>query len=436
MRSLFFKWEFYLALFALGLAGCNSETGGGGSLPTVDTMPCNGGICTLNSGVVVGDAEARVVAANLAQGNVILKTQNSEVLTLLSPIQWSSRRSLTLQADNDIELFGGISASQGKLIIDNPGHDYHLRKPVNLSAGQNFRVNGDEYTVITSLGQPGSTTGTDLQGISGNLNNNYALGSNIDASATSSWNGGSGFYQITHQTDVVPFTGKLDGLGHVIRNITINRPTFSYVGLFAALDNATIQHLALEDFQITGNSAVGGLAGVIDGANRIVQSCIVGGEITAQNNSAGGFIGYLDGDLDVQDSCSLGTTIHADDKIGGMTGSNGGRQLTVSKSYVFWLEIDDVNLDSFFDAPSEAPATITVESLAQSEDIDSVPDGTTNVTFSNQKSLSTYKNVNWDISSDPDDSSLWLLDTTYARPVPAMLRIFNIDLSDYLLPSG
>ncbi|MFG1495314.1 hypothetical protein ABMA57_01690 [Saccharospirillum sp. HFRX-1] len=438
-------WVVFITLSVLGLTGCNSESGGttsddGGtaSLPTVDTMPCNGGICTLNSGVVVGDAEARVVVANLAQGNVILKTQNSEVLTLLSPIQWSSHRSLTLQADNDIELFGGISASQGKLIIDNPGHDYHLRKPVDLSAGQNFRVNGDEYTVITSLGQPGSTTGTDLQGISGNLNNNYALGSNIDASTTSSWNSGEGFSPIGNADDSdTTFSGSLNGLGHVIRNIHIDRSEDNYVGLFSGMIDASLIHLALENIQVQGYSSVGSFAGSIEDS-KVTQVCVIGGTITAFSDNAAGLVGSSYGDSVIVDSCILGTAIYADHSVGGMVGYN-NHNLTVEDSYAFHLNLTDEDGASeigFITARDEIAAPTVINSLVHR--ISSTPtnpnndSGRTPLTGSELGNLSTYQNVSWDISTDPESNSLWYLDKTYARKVPAMLRIFEFDLTDYL----
>ena len=96
-------------------------------------------------------------------------------------------------------------------------------------------INGTPYAVINSiLGAPGSTTGADLQGINGYLAGHFALGSNIDASATSTWNSGTGFTPIGSSSTA--FTGNFDGLGHTITNLVINLPTTnpagSNVGLF------------------------------------------------------------------------------------------------------------------------------------------------------------------------------------------------------------
>ncbi|MGO4612365.1 hypothetical protein AB4142_39105, partial [Variovorax sp. 2RAF20] len=77
-------------------------------------------------------------------------------------------------------------------------------------------VNGQAYTIITALGAAGSTTGTDLQGVNGALGGYYALGANIDASATSGWNSGKGFDPLgatNAEGGGNGFTGSFLGLG-------------------------------------------------------------------------------------------------------------------------------------------------------------------------------------------------------------------------------
>ncbi|WP_204348884.1 M26 family metallopeptidase, partial [Serratia marcescens] len=64
-----------------------------------------------------------------------------------------------------------------------------------------------------------------------NLAGNYALGRDIDATATSGWNGGAGFVPIG-QSFGTEYSGNFDGQSHKITNLTINRPTEENVGLF------------------------------------------------------------------------------------------------------------------------------------------------------------------------------------------------------------
>ncbi len=61
-------------------------------------------------------------------------------------------------------------------------------------------------------------------------NGSYVLSQDIDASATSGWNDGRGFQPIGECYD--PFCGILDGQGHKIIGLYINRPDESYVGIF------------------------------------------------------------------------------------------------------------------------------------------------------------------------------------------------------------
>src|SRR5208282_2775211 len=137
--------------------------------------------------------------------------------------------------------------------------------PVNLQAGNNFstKLGSDgttiNYTVITTLGAQGSTTGTDLQGINGDLSGDYALGANIDASATSTWNSGFGFATLGNPGS--QFAGDFDGLGHTISNLTINQAATD-VGLFGAVAvGATVRNVGLLSGNITGGSYSGGLVG-------------------------------------------------------------------------------------------------------------------------------------------------------------------------------
>src|SRR6185295_7936036 len=143
------------------------------------------------------------------------------------------------------------------------------------------------YNVITSLGAAGSTATTDLQGMNGNVAANYALGSNIDASATSGWNAGAGFAPIGDSG--TPFTGTFDGLGHVISNLTINMPAVDNIGLLGNAVGAGVQNLGLVNAHVTGKNNVGALFGatVLGTATRTYAT----GQVSGQN-SVGGLIGY------------------------------------------------------------------------------------------------------------------------------------------------
>ncbi len=117
-----------------------------------------------------------------------------------------------------------------------------------------------------------------------------------------------------------PFSGSLDGNGHVIRNLTfMTASDVDYVGLFGQIVNATIQNLGLDNVLLsTGGSWIGGLAGVKKGG--IVTACYVTGSVSGDR--IGGFVGYHY--LGVIENCyaSCLVTGTTTSYVGGLVGYN------------------------------------------------------------------------------------------------------------------
>ena len=163
---------------------------------------------------------------------------------------------------------------------------------------------------------------TDLQNMSNNLTAYYELANDIDASATSGWNGGAGFIPIGQ--NVPYFTGHFDGKGYSISSLTINRLATDSVGLFGITNGATIHDTNLTSASIKGNDFTGALLGLGLGVDTI-SNCSVSGTVTG-NDSVGGLIGYVIGNpttiSDSYSSCSVtsdATAGFADD-VGGFIG--------------------------------------------------------------------------------------------------------------------
>nr|MBP9004233.1 PASTA domain-containing protein [Candidatus Hydrogenedentota bacterium] len=159
------------------------------------------------------------------------------------------------------------------------------------------------------------------------LDGSYVLTADIDASATQGWNGGAGFEPIG--TESTPFTGTLDGQGHVIQNLYINRPDADYVGLFGYTGSgAQIQNIGLEGGSIMGGYKVGGLVGGnYDGT---LTSCYATGSVTATGDSAraGGLVGLNSGTLT---SCYATGSVSASGNpayAGGLVGYNWDGDIT------------------------------------------------------------------------------------------------------------
>lgn len=224
--------------------------------------------------------------------------------------------------------------------------DFFLADGVTPRDGTGFlTINGTGYTVINSLGAAGSTTGTDLQGISGNLAGKYAMGANIDAAATAGWNydGGTasylGFLPLGDYT--TRFTGAFDGLGHTISNLWVNRPAIDYSGLFGYAAAAPVRNVGLSLASAFGTSNVGALVGFNNGGpvnNAYLDNpSASGARIFGSGNSIGGLVGNLYSPATASDVYAR-TLVGSDlsFRTGGLVGANTG---TLSNAYYIGYNI-------------------------------------------------------------------------------------------------
>lgn len=284
-----------------------------------------------------GDMTGATITNNLKTNNVEIQSNNGAAgilgnINVNDSITWNAN-TLTFTAQNNIsinkELFGSGTATlvlqygQGALASGNTS-SVSVKAPVNLAAGKHFSTkqgsNGVQvdYTVITSLGEAGSVTKTDLQGINGDVTANYALGSNIDASATSAWDSGAGFAAFGQNN---PFSGTFDGLGHVVSNLYINTPS-SFSGMFS-YQTGTLRNVGL-----VGGRSVGQYTGSLVGLNegRIENSYVTGANVSS-NMYAGGLVGFNQG---VITASYASGTVSSDFYAGGLVGVNVGE---ISNSY-------------------------------------------------------------------------------------------------------
>lgn len=280
-----------------------------------------------------GDITGAALSARLANGNVTLQSSQGKSVgagnvIINDVVTWTANTTLTLNASNNVTINANLSATgntAGLVISPNTANgneqpvgsgSYNLNAPaITLSgATPTLMISGTGYTVINTLGiaadaatAPAVPT---LQGMAAaaGLSGNYALGSDIDASATSGWNNGQGFTPIG--TSANPFMGTFEGLGHTVGNFTINLPTAyitpatnNNIGLFGVVGNGMrnkgiIRNIGVSGGSVSGNLSVGGLVGYNNGT--IINS------FTAVNVRGGGY------------------------DIGGLTGNNSG---SISYSY-------------------------------------------------------------------------------------------------------
>jgi len=332
-----------------------------------------------------GDLSGSTVSSNLANTNVTLvssqgATAGSGNININDPISWSAN-TLTLTAANHIKVNAVMTATGHASLNLNPGTangsdgavtdgtvlmglsaagttnaatGNSFSGQINFSGAGQLTINGTLYTVINSLGAAGSTTGTDLQGMNGNLAGHYVLGSNIDASATATWNacstcnnGGAGHYGFTPigaYTSASPlFTGIFDGLGHSISHLQINtvglnqqRGWQAPAGLFGAVSSTTptfgLRNVGIVDGTIQSGASAGALAG---GGNSVsvANSYATGNVIGA--GDVGGLIGdFVDSNgpqPSVVGSFFTGSVTTSTINAGGLIGF--GKNVLIDNSY-------------------------------------------------------------------------------------------------------
>ncbi|MFA6973034.1 MAG: MBG domain-containing protein, partial [Gallionella sp.] len=278
-----------------------------------------------------GNMTGATLSTSLVAGNVSILSSSGTGGTagdvnVNDVVSWSAN-TLTLNAQNNININSTMNGTgtaslallygQGAVASGNTS-TYNVNAPVHLPAGLNFSTklgsNGSvvNYMVITSLGAAGSTTGTDLQGINGSTYRNYALGSNIDATATSTWNTGAGFLPLG-------LNATFDGLGHTINNLFINRPTTEYVGLFGSV-NAVIRNVGLVGGSVTGNTWVGALVGILDSGS--IKNAYSTANVSGVEE-VGGLVGNLQPDCSITNAYASGnlTLISG---VGRYDGTSGG----------------------------------------------------------------------------------------------------------------
>lgn len=402
-----------------------------------------------------GDMTGKQLSLALQSNHVqILSTQGSSGIqgniNISDRVSWSANTTLRLSALNDVNVANSITAAgaHGRLEVDygmgqlaeNNTSRFNVLAPINLKEGNNLalRQGSDgsltEYMVITRLGNSDSQTGSDLQGIQGNLSGHYALGANIDASATSGWNGGEGFAPIgTHEQ---PFSGSLNGLGHVISHLTIQRPEQNLVGLIGEMNTqGQIFNLGIHNGYVVGHQQVGGLVGANIGG--LIYGSYFDGAVLG-DGIVGGLVGLNTGFI--INSYAQGSVSGAQ-AVGGLVGVNTALIDIIPVEEGAGNDGNDLNITIGVIAFSYANSTITV--LESEGELSALNVGglagysdaflinsfwnTDKIGFNNGagealagnalKQSTTFKNALWDMAANGTDRAVWRIYEGHTLPL-------------------
>jgi hypothetical protein len=163
------------------------------------------------------------------------------------------------------------------------------------------------------------TNASELQAMADDLDAHYVLGSDINASGTAEWDGGKGFDPVGSNPfdGGTGFTGSLDGDGHRIADLTIDRSGGDFAALFAAVGEddssttGTVENVFLTGVNVTARDGASGaaLVGINDGTVREAAA-------TGRVSGAGGAGGLV--------RTNIGTLEDTYARVNVTVGSSGG----------------------------------------------------------------------------------------------------------------
>ena len=166
---------------------------------------------------------------------------------------------------------------QGEIVLKNTANSVKISVTQEGASSPMFQAGSgtvqDPYQINTSQ---------HLKSITKALNAHFILTADITLNEEVN---GSGWDPIGKQEK--PFTGTLNGQGHIIKNLWMKRSTTNGVGLFGYVQNAVITGIRLEigNYGLNGGNYVGGICGYSNGG--LIQECSVNGYINGKDYVAG-----------------------------------------------------------------------------------------------------------------------------------------------------
>lgn len=305
-----------------------------------------------NSILKVADLQAALKKSDVVVSTGSKGHQKGDI-TVASSVPWSTKHSLELDAHRDITIKANVKITNksgadiklhadrsgtgrgtvifqgnGKLRWGSTGSVEIFYNPSNYTHPTNFSSHVSGSPVVLPLMLVNSAR--DLQKINNNPSGDYALGRNIDASATANWNGGAGFIPLGI------FDGLLFGDEKTISNLHIVDSTDSNVGLIGTLGSGgillgfSLSHATIKGTEASASPYVGAVAGnVLSGAEvvgvKVIDSTVSANASGQTNVRVGGVLGFNDGI--VFETVSRNTTVKSGvsgAEVGGVAGRNSG----------------------------------------------------------------------------------------------------------------
>lgn len=145
-----------------------------------------------------------------------------------------------------------------------------------------------------------------------------SLQNDIDATETYEWNDGMGFKPIGSYF-ANNFSGKINGNGHSIIGLYINRDNSYHIGLFSSVKKAEFLNLNMSNAFVAGSGYVGVLSGMAEESS-FFNCNVYSSEVKGIKAHIGGLAGYAAPSNSFED-CTFCGNIDGRSYLGGIAGS-------------------------------------------------------------------------------------------------------------------
>jgi hypothetical protein len=302
------------ALLASGIAGGAQAALVISKHPTANTA-CSGGVCTAtsrNATLNVGDL------ANLLAASDVAVTTGSAThdIRIDAAFSWTSANRLTLDAARSVEFDRSVTVAGngGLTIATNDGEssgDLSFAAKGNVAfwdLSSSLVIDGASYVLATDIATLASDIAAKPDGA-------FALARHYNAKS-------DGVYR----SAPIPttFTGRFEGLGNTIANLSIDDSDDSAVGLFAHVGaQGSLRDIALSTATVTSTTSqqgigVGTLVGLNEGTIAHAQTA---GIVSGPNVSFVGGLAGIDSGSIVSSHADVGVTAGNSAFAGGLAGS-------------------------------------------------------------------------------------------------------------------
>jgi hypothetical protein len=221
----------------------------------------------------------------------------------------------------------GLTTAEAFTLAKYSGFDFS-------SSGNWFMVDGQTRPFLRAEYATTITNTHQLQLVAMNLGASYTLGNDVDAGDASGSNPAGMWTSaglVPLGNDTTTFAGAFAGAGKTISNLTINRPSENYVGLFGS-STAAISNLSLTNAAVSGQNYVGMLVGYQSGT---ITNSSAAGTVTG-NYSVGGLAGYLDfGSISRSHATGV---VNGNTGVGGLLGTIANHSGTIAW-WDFWTAV-------------------------------------------------------------------------------------------------